>query len=202
MYIGSQANTIPGGGGGESAKATDRTLAISQSMLRRIGWANADSTPTAEAQKDRRFQQVYFYNPNNDPTFSGVGRRHWWINKYYRGPQDQNRYGAIPLIRLPEVYLTRSSIRFIEGDMTGAAADLNVVRVRAGLDNIVVGDLTAEAIHNERWKELSFESDWLFYLQALKINIPNGDRGSGEIPYNSPLLIWPLPQYETDINPG
>lgn len=202
MHIGSANNTIPGGGGGETAKSTDRTLAISQTLLRKVGWANADSTPTAEALSDKRFQQIYYYNPVKDMIFSAVGRRYWWIDKYYRGPQDQYRYGAIPLIRLAEVYLTRSIIRFNENDKAGAAADLNVVRKRAGLADVLPGDITAEMIHNERWKELSFESDRLFYLQALKINISNGDRGTGEIPFNSPSLLWPVPQREKELNPS
>lgn len=202
MHIGSATNTIPGGGGGETAKPTDRTLAISQKLLQKVGWATADSLPTEEALKDKRFQQLYYYNPNIDPVFSAVGRRYWWIDKYYRGPQDQYRYGAIPLIRLAEMYLTRSIIRFNEGDKAGAASDLNVIRERAGLTDVSASDITADIIHNERWKELSFESDRLFYLQALKINISNGDRGTGELPYNSPSFIWPIPQYEREINPS
>lgn len=202
MHIGSTLNTIPGGGGGETAKATDRTFAISQKLLQKVGWATADSLPTAEALKDKRFQQIYYFNSKIDPVFSGVGRRYWWIDKYFRGPQDQYRYGAIPLIRLAEMYLTRSIIRFNDGDKAGAAADLNVVRKRAGLTDVLASDLTAEVIHNERWKELSFESDRLFYLQALKINISNGDRGAGEVPYNSPTFLWPVPQREKELNPS
>ena len=202
MHIGSVQNTIPGGGGGETAKPTDRTLAISQSLLRKVGWATSDSIPTAEALKDKRFLQLYYYNPTIDPIFSAVGRRYWWIDKYYRGPQDQYRYGAIPLIRLAEMYLTRSIINFNNGDRINAVSDLNIVRTRAGLDNIDATNLTADMIHNERWKELSFESDRLFYLQALKINISNGDRGTGDIPYNSTKLLWPLPQLEIELNPS
>ena len=200
MHIGSALNTIPGGGGGETASATDRTLAISQKLLQKVGWATSDSLPTPEALNDKRFQQLYYYNQNVDPTFSGVGRRYWWIDKYYRGPQDQYRYGAIPLIRLAEMYLTRSIIRFNDGDKAGAASDVNAVRKRAGLGDVLAANVTAEMIHNERWKELSFESDRLFYLQALKINISNGDRGAGEVLYNSPNFLWPLPQYEREIN--
>jgi starch-binding outer membrane protein, SusD/RagB family len=202
MHIGSALNTIPGGGGGETAKATDRTLAISQKLLQKVGWATADSLPTPEALQDKRFSQLYYYNPSIDPVFSGIARRYWWIDKYYRGPQDQYRYGAIPLIRLAEMYLTRSIIRFNDGDKPGASSDLNVVRKRAGLTDVLAADITADMIHNERWKELSFESDRLFYLQALKINIPNGDRGSGELPFNSPTFLWPIPQREKELNPS
>jgi hypothetical protein len=202
MYIGSAANTVPGGGGSETASPTDRSLSMSQSLLRRVGWANADSTPSPEALADKRFLQLTYYSPDKDPTFPAVPRRCWWVNKYYRGPQDQNRYGAIPLVRLAEAYLTRSVIRFNEGDRPGAAADLNAVRRRAGLAAITEGSITAEMIHNERWKELCFESDRLFYLQALKVNIPNGDRGAGDLPFNSPKLIWPLPKTELELNPA
>ena len=202
MYIGSSANTVPGSGGGsETATPTDRSISMSQYLLRRVGWANTDSTPTADALLDKRYQQLTYYSPSNDPTFPGVPRRCWWVNKYYRGPLDQYRYGAIPLLRLSEMYLTRSIIRFNEGDRSGAAADVNAVRKRAGLQPLAEASITAEAIHNERWKELCFESDRLFYLQALKINIPNADRDAGEIIYNSPKLIWPLPKYEIEINP-
>jgi hypothetical protein len=67
---------------------------------------------------------------------------------------------------------------------------------------VSAGTITAAMIHNERWKELSFEADRIFYLQALKINIPNGDRDGSTIPYNSPSLYWPLPLTEYDLNTG
>lgn len=41
------------------------------------------------------------------------------------------RAGAIPQIRLAEMYLTRALLRFESGNAQGAADDLNAVRRRA-----------------------------------------------------------------------
>jgi hypothetical protein len=209
--VASSDNTIPGnGGGGISANPLNRTLAISASILKSVGWINADSTPTQAARNDKRFSQLYTYIAGADPRFPNIPRRLYWINKFYRGPQSDYRIGAVPLVRLAEMYLTRSIIRFNKGDKVGAAEDLNVVAKRAwdataagsAFVPVSAGTITAAMIHNERWKELSFEADRIFYLQALKINIPNGDRDGSTIPYNSPSLYWPLPLTEYDLNTG
>jgi hypothetical protein len=210
--VASTTNTIPGnGGGGASARPTDRTLAISNHILSQVGWMNPqDSTPTQAALRDRRFTQLYQYLPGADPTFPVLPRRQYFVNKYYRGPQEALRLGAVPLLRLPEMYLTRAIIRFSRGDAAGAAADLDVVRRRAWnaqvagtpYTNLSPGQVTADLIHQERWKELGFEGDRLHYLQALRLPIPNGDRGPGSIPYNDPSLQWPLPLRERELNQG
>jgi starch-binding outer membrane protein, SusD/RagB family len=207
--LASNVTTEPGNGlNGAVNRTTDRSLAISKHMLTRVGWIAADSTPSQNARQDKRFQQVYKYVSGKDPIFPTLPRRLYYANKYYRGLQSASRIGPVPLIRLAEMYLTRAIIRFKAGDTAGAAADLNVVRQRAW-DATVAGkaytpltgaDVTEELIHQERWKELSHEADWLFYLQALGMNIPNGDRGQGEIPYNSYDLFWPIPLSERQLN--
>ncbi len=63
-------------------------------------------------------------------------------------------------------------------------------------------DLTADVIHTERMKEMFFEGDRLWYLQSQKVDIPNGDRGEGSIPYNDPGLYYNLPDAELDRNQG
>jgi hypothetical protein len=45
-------------------------------------------------------------------------------------------------MRLPEFLLTRSVLRFLKNVKTGVAADLNLVRKRAGLDVIDDNSLT------------------------------------------------------------
>ncbi len=209
--VASSNNSIPGnGGGGVSARPTDRTLAISNHILTQVGWMNPqDSTPTPAALNDRRFTQLYQYVAGTDPTFTAMPRRQYYINKYYRGPQEANRVGAVPLLRLPEMYLTRAIIRLNRGDASGAAADLDVIRARAWNEQaagqpytpLPAGAVTADLIHQERWKEMAFEGDRLHYLQALQLPVPNGDRGPGAIPYNDPSLQWPLPLRERELNP-
>lgn len=210
--VASSDNTIPGnGGGGISANPLNRTIAVSTSVLKSVGWMNtSDSTPTQAAKNDKRFSQLYTYIAGTDPKFTAIPRRLYWINKFYRGPQSDYRIGAVPLIRVSEMYLTRSIIRFNKGEKAAAAADLNVIAARAwdaaaagsGFVPITEVAITAQMIHNERWKELSFEADRIFYLQALKINIPNGDRDGSTIPYNSSSFYWPMPLNEYDLNTG
>ena len=56
-------------------------------------------------------------------------------------------------------------------------------------------------IHNERFRELFFEGDYLFYLQALKKDIPKNDGPGTSVPWNAKTLYWPIPNAEYDYNP-
>jgi hypothetical protein len=106
-------------------------------------------------------------------------------------------------MRSAELYLTRALLRFREGDLTGAAADLNAVRVRAGLTAIPVSSLTENMIHIERRREMIFEQDRLFYLQAIGRDIPPGDRvGVAPLDWRSNKIAMPIPASETNLNPN
>jgi hypothetical protein len=63
------------------------------------------------------------------------------------------------LLRLSEQYLIRAEARVREGNLQGAAADLDTVRIRAGLAPITAADPVdlQEAIFRERRVELCFE---------------------------------------------
>ena len=126
-----------------------------------------------------------------------------WPNKYYRGPTDD--FTNIPLIRLAEVYLTRSVIRYRNGDLAGAAQDLNTVKERAwdadaagmAYQPITAGEINEDLINDERLIELWNEADRLNYLRGLKVDIPQGERGDGSDSYLSDIFIYPLPQGES-----
>lgn len=188
-----------------------RCMALSKKLMKQVGWMTADSMPSQAALNDKRFSQIYQFVDGNDPYISGIKGKHFWIRKYYRvdASLSPNNFlvGSVPLIRLSEFYLTRAIIQFNAGNKIGAAQDVDVVRQRAwgGLSPFVATDpqtLTEEDIHNERFKELAGEGDRLFYLQALKKNIPNGDRDGDSLPYNSEKLRFQLPQDEYDNNPN
>jgi hypothetical protein len=91
----------------------------------------------------------------------------------------------------------------LKNDKTGAAADLNLVRKRAGLDVIAANSLTKDDIDNERIKEFGAEcSDWVTYKMSLKEPIGLGDR-TGSIPLITPPyadFYWNIPITETDNN--
>ncbi|WP_218331286.1 RagB/SusD family nutrient uptake outer membrane protein [Hydrotalea lipotrueae] len=76
----------------------------------------------------------------------------------------------IPQIRLAEIYLIRAEARAQQGNLIGAASDLNVVRNRAGLPNtlaVTQSDLLT-AILNERRVELAHEGHRFFDLRRYK----------------------------------
>ncbi|MGB3777573.1 MAG: RagB/SusD family nutrient uptake outer membrane protein [Tunicatimonas sp.] len=152
---------------------------------------------------DQLIRESLGYDLASDDRISNITTI--WPWKYFRGPGED--YTNLPLIRLPEVYLTRAIIRFNAGDPAGAAADLNVVRKRAwdtAVDpaywDLTAAEVTAEVIHRERLAELFNEADRLNYLRGLKVPIPQGDRGDGSDPYTSEKFIWAIPSGEWQYN--
>jgi starch-binding outer membrane protein, SusD/RagB family len=189
---------------------------MSDVTLRRLGWMQdtKDTTLSVVARRDKRFTQLFsvrypagYARPGieTDARNEIKNMTTVWPYKCYRGPAGMNT--NVPLIRLAEVYLTRSICRFRAGDRTGAAADLNTVRRRAWntavggpFREINVADLTENTIHDERLIELFNEGDRIDYLRGLKMDIPRGDRGAGSDPYTHKDFVWDMPVRETLYN--
>ncbi len=174
--------------------------AMSHSAMQQVGWMDADLNETTEAQNDKRYEQIYYrydVDPRDDSVEPMV-----WSYKYFRAP-DVRRSNR-PLIRLAEVYLTRAIIRYNNNDTGGAASDLNIVRNRAGLDDVLSSEITDEIIHNERIKELATENgDRTYYLIGLQLPIGIGDRDASKFspvqpPYSG--YYWQVPASEQDQN--
>ncbi len=105
-----------------------------------------------------------------------------------------DRFGNVPLVRTAEMYLTRAEANFRLGTSVGDTPlnDVNRIRNRAGLANLTslngIGDIL-----NERYLELAFEGSRLHDVKRT--------RGSQSgTPWNSPKLIFPIPQSEIDTN--
>jgi hypothetical protein len=105
-----------------------------------------------------------------------------------------DRYGNVPVVRLAEMYLTRAETNFRLETAVGADPldDLNVIRERAGLDPLA-SIPSVEAIVKERYLELAFEGSRLHDIKRTR-----GTAGS--VAWNDPLLIFPIPQREIDVN--
>ncbi len=174
--------------------------AMSHSSMIQVGWMDENLAETEEAQNDKRYQQIY-YRYDVDPR-SDLVPPMIWSYKYFRAP-DVRRSNR-PLIRLAEIYLTRSIIRFNNNDPEGAASDLNVVRERAGLTDITAEDITAEDIHNERIKEMATENgDRTYYLIGLQLPLGIGDRNATNFsPVQPPYTdyYWQVPETEQQQN--
>jgi len=193
--------------------------------LKRIGWmddAKNDTTINIVARRDKRFTQLFsLREAANVPVSERVAGRYYedrvnlkWRtvvdNKFYRGPK--MGYTNVPQIRLAELYLTRSIISFKSGDKKNAASDLNIVRKRAwnaavagqpyeaSANFVTETNITEQMISDERLIEMFCEGDRIDYLRGLKVNIANGERGSGTVPYTDKGFVWPIPVVEKTLN--
>lgn len=199
---------VNGGRGTSWSRCPWNQFCMSHSASKYLGWMDENLNATSEAKKDKRYDQLYYRlegnngDPLADPTvretqYAHIKQPYIWGDKYFRGPD--GRYTNVPVMRLAEAYLTRSVLRLKKGDKTGALSDLNKIRIRAGLDALTA--VTEDDIQKERLKELAFEGDYFFYLQAMRKPIGVGDRvGSSVIepPYTG--VYWLIPQLELDMN--
>lgn len=112
-----------------------------------------------------------------------------------------DRFGHVPVIRLAEMYLTRAEANFRLGTSVGAApaADIKRIRDRVGLPEITAGALTLNDILLERDLELAFEGHYLHDRKRLREPMPGSSFTNGPA-WNSPRLVLPIPQRETDVN--
>jgi hypothetical protein len=212
--------TANGGRGASWNHCAWAAFTLSYSTLKQIGWINSDLTAVPEAANDKRYQQTFIrleaymenpWNVNTNPEeyvthlntyetrYSPITSPHVWLDKYYRAPTTGRRSNRA-MIRLAEVYLTRSVIRLKKGDKVGAAEDLNVVRKRAGLSEISSAVITEQDIENDRIKELAGEhADRIYYLIAMRKPIGIGDRDPSKFapivpPYSN--YYWKIPELE------
>ena len=104
-----------------------------------------------------------------------------------------NIHGNVHLIRLAEMYLTRAEGNFRAGTTVGATPlkDINTIRARVGLPALAA--VTLLQILEERHLELAFEGFLLHDLKRDMLSV-------GDLPYNSPKLVFPIPQRERDLN--
>jgi hypothetical protein len=187
-----------------------RFIRTSNSFLQTVGWMNPDKSETAEAVNDKRYQQIFIrFEPPADLADRQPGEEprgqfeptepYVWGHKYYRS--GVRRSTNLPILRLADMYLLRATIN-ASSNATAARADLNMVRNRAGIGDFSGTDAELlNAIEIERMKEMAMEGDRLFYLQGLKKDIPNGDRGAGSVPWNGNFYSE-VPDYEVEINQG
>jgi starch-binding outer membrane protein, SusD/RagB family len=132
-----------------------------------------------------------FTGGDNDKRFT-----HWFTNlegKYTISMFD-DKYFNVPLIRLEEMYLNRAESRLNLGDNTGALADMNVIRKRAGLNDTTVVNYTL--LYWERSKELVLQGDNFFNQKRLK----KTKISDNQLSWDSERLLYLVPQREMDIN--
>lgn len=117
----------------------------------------------------------------------------------------------IMILRLAEIYLNRAEALAYINNFQDAIADLNIIRVRAGIGVInpepITQDELIQAINQERKLELAFEGHRYFDLmrtgdimQVLQ-NIPRRNGPAVSLPEIGRAL-FPIPNFEIDSNPN
>ncbi len=129
---------------------------------------------------------TFFYNEGTAPNIS------IYSSKF------RNQFGNIRIVRLAEMYLNRAEANLRIGATSAIGAtplsDVNKIRTRAGLASLAVATVTN--VLTERRHELAFEGG--FFLHDAKRTQQN----VGALPWNSPKLVFPVPQREIIANPN
>lgn len=106
------------------------------------------------------------------------------------------------LFRLAETYLLRAEAYLGNGDLTNAAADLNIVRARANASAITPSEVDLDFILDERMREFGVEEKRMFTLMRLGkwydriIKCNPFYAQSAEERFN----LWPIPFAEIERN--
>lgn len=107
------------------------------------------------------------------------------------------------MFRLAETYLIRAEAHLKDGNSTAAAADINVVRLRAKASLVAPSAVTIDYILDERMRELGMEEKRRLTLQRLGLLYDRVSRFNtyyvGIQPYHN---LWPIPFVEIERNTG
>lgn len=127
----------------------------------------------------------------------------WYHASKYKEPRVSavsNEYSIV--LRLAEQYLIRAEARAELGDLNGAAEDLNKIRKRAGLLDVVVSSKQQllDAILQERRKELFTEYAHRFF--DLKRMDKLDEALSVKPGWNASDRLLPIPESELSVNPS
>ena len=101
----------------------------------------------------------------------------------------------LPIIRIAEMYLIRAEANLRLGTNVGdtPANDYNRTRVRA--QYAPVATVTLDEIIDEKFKELAFEGLRIHEIKRLRMSV-------GAFAWNSPRLVFPIPQRDIDASEG
>lgn len=119
----------------------------------------------------------------------------WRGNSRMRSGKWNTMYGVVNLFRLAEMYLVRAECNKRLGTTVGDTPlnDFNMIHTRAGLPEAET--VTLDEITYERRLELAHEGFKIHDMKRLK-------RSVGDMPYNDPQLVYPIPAREITANPA
>jgi hypothetical protein len=130
-----------------------------------------------------------------------------YYNGKFLGEEGVPGLVSTKIFRLAEMYLIRAEARAKQSNFTGATADVDVIRQRAGLA-VLASDVDLEGVLIEKNREFAFEGHRTFDLWRNGKPLVRVQANTGlELPApafiaaDSYLRVYPIPQAELDVNP-
>lgn len=163
---------------------------------------------------------VYLSNHVMNSFEAGDQRRSDWVNsvtvgpdiyyfpfKYKIGLVETTTEEYIMVLRLGEQYLIRAEARAQQNNISGAQADLNAIRTRAGLPNTTAGDKASLLTAVMRERQVELFTEWGHRWFDLKrtntidavMNVVAPQKGGSWSPYKA---WYPIPQTDIQKNPN
>lgn len=206
-----------------NSKETIWSLALkNDDRTSEYGWYNNGMPSTITADPAKTYSVQLYMSPDLVSMFdAGDARLTNWmrattytgvtpaITYYFPNKYKSNVAGAerTVLLRLSDMYLTRAEARAQQNNQEGARADLDSVRVRAGLDGTtaLTRDELLAAIARERQMELFTECGNRFFdlkrtgmLDAV-MSVVAPQKGAEWEGYKK---VWPIPASDITYNPN
>ncbi|HPW63818.1 MAG TPA: RagB/SusD family nutrient uptake outer membrane protein, partial [Cyclobacteriaceae bacterium] len=148
----------------------------------------------ASTESGERFSSISF----NSDLLKGNDNG-WLVAKYGTADQDNNN---VVVFRLGEMYLIRAEARAQQSNVTGAKADIDILRSRAKapLLGTVNQSQMLQIIEAERRFELAFEGHrWYDLVRTGRANVVMSAFSAN---WKDTYELWPIPQREILNNPS
>lgn len=160
-------------------------------------------------------KRIFYYNNPASPLYgqqvnpnaTGVDTNRYIVpqttkwNQY--DPNDPFGFAMIKdfiIMRLGETYLLKAEAQFKQGNTSGAAATLNILRARANATPITSADVTMDFILDERIRELVAEENRRMTLMRTGTLVSRASRGMKITGVSSKHLLLPIPKTEIELN--
>lgn len=135
-----------------------------------------------------------------------LGQSNLYFSNKYSGTGGTFGLDNVTIIRTSEVLLNRAEAFARTNQLDKAAADINVIRVRAGLSTFSEAGLNQQqvidAVLLQRRLELAFEGHRWYDLIRLQQDVikPAGGLATGNVLYNDYRILSSIPSADIDIN--
>jgi hypothetical protein len=160
---------------------------------------NAANLPAGKKLGDTLFTNGTAAEKVSNPIWPST--RKWdWASP--TDPTGTTNYNDMPYIRLAETYLLLAEAQFRQGNLTGAAANINIVRARAGASAITPAQVTLDFILDERSRELVTEEQRRYTLlrTGTWLTRIKADNPLAAVAVAARDSILPIPQSVIDAN--